>query len=175
MNTHSNPHPTHSPQHKSVGRHPDRPSSPARQTVEPSDQAAGGFSSMLRRLPIVLGVTALSGLLLVTALCLVAFLSSDPTALLRPCTAAALIVATLCGGITAGKLNPDAPLSAGLLCGTVTAGLLILAALVAGQSGGILHWGLRLAVIPVYAVGSALTRPRKKIPAHTAGKHPSRR
>ena len=175
MNTHSNTHSSQRNQHKAVGRHPDRPAYTARQTEEPSDTVSGGFSSTLRRILIAMGVTVLSGLLAVTALCLAAFSSPDPAALLRPCTAAALMLAALCGGITAGKLNPAAPLSAGLLCGAVTAALLVLTALLAGQGGGLLHWGLRLAVIPVCLVGSSVTRPRKKAPAHTAGKHPSRR
>ncbi len=178
MNTHT--HSTHSAKHKSVGKHPDRPAHSlarlgAMQTEEPSDEIAGGFSSILRRMPIVLGVTVLSGLLLTTALCLIAFSSPDPTALIRPCATVALMLSALCGGITAGKLNPAAPLAAGLLCGTLTAGLLVLTALLTGQDGGLLHWGMRLAVIPAYLVGSAVTRPRKKAPAHTAGKHASRR
>ncbi len=177
MNTHSN---AHSTQHKSVGRHPDRPAHiltqpGARQTEEPSDHAAGGFSSILRRLPIVLGITVLSGLLLITVLCLIALRSPDPTALIRPGAAAALMLATLCGGIAAGKLNPATPLYAGLLCGAVSAVLLILSALFTGQSGGLLSWVMRPAVILAYLLGSAMTRPRKKSPAHTAGKHPSRR
>jgi hypothetical protein len=122
-----------------------------------------------------LGVTVLSGLLLITALCLIALRSPDPTALIRPCAAAALMLASLCGGITAGKLNPATPLSAGLLSGAVATVLLILSALLTGQSGGLLPWVMRLAVILAYLLGSAMTRPRKKAPAHTAGKHPSRR
>lgn len=175
MNTHSNSHPAHRNHHESVGKHPDRLASKARQTEEPSDEYAGGFSSILRRMPIALGVTALSGLLAVTALCLAAFLSSDPTALLRPCTAAALVVASLCGGITAGKLNPSTPVTAGLLCGTATALLLTAAALLTGSGGGLLHWGLRLSVIPVHLAGGIMTRPRRKLPTHTAGNHPSHR
>ena len=175
MNTHSNTHPTSQNQHKSVGKHPDRPAHAARQTEEPSDHAAGGFSSILRSMPIALGVTALSGLVTVTALCMAALLSSDPTALIRPCSVAALLVAALCGGITAGKLNPSAPLKAGLLGGVVTVVLLLLPVLLTGSGGGGLQWGLRLGVIPAHLAGSALTRPRKKAPTHTVGKHPSHR
>lgn len=173
MNTHT--HSAHSAKRKSVGKHPDRPAFSARQTAEPSDEIAGGFSSILRSMPVALGVTVLSGLLLTTALCVIAFSSPDPTALIRPCAAVSLMLAAFCGGITAGKLNPAAPLAAGLLCGTATAALLILSALLTDGRGGLLPWVLRLSVIPACFVGSAVTRPRKRPPAHTAGKHPSRR
>ena len=56
MNTHSH-HPSQNP----VGRHPDRPArTRVRPSEEPSDTQAGGFSSILRRYPLVLGITALT-------------------------------------------------------------------------------------------------------------------
>ena len=62
MNTH-NHHPSQTP----VGRHPDRPApTRVRPSEEPSDTQAGGFSSIRRSYPLVLGITALTALLLVT-------------------------------------------------------------------------------------------------------------
>ncbi len=176
MNTHSQ----HTPQ-KSVGRHPDRPAHgiPARvsrgQTEEPSDDTAGGFLSILRGYPIVLAVTALSALVFVTAACLAAWKSPDPTALILPASAIAQALASLVGGMTAGKLNPSNPLSASLLCGGLTAILITLLSMVFGGEGGLISWAMRLGGIPLHLVGGILTRPRKKAPTHTAGKHPSRR
>lgn len=171
MNTHS-PHPS---QH-SVGRHPDRPARPrVRQSEEPSDEAAGGFSSILRGYPPVLGITALSALLLITAAALILFHSPDPTALLSPVSAAVSAASALIGGIMAGKLNKTCPVAASLTCGGLTAALWILVALVFGGEGDLLSWVMRIGVLPLHLLGGILTRPKPKAPTHTAGKHPSRR
>jgi hypothetical protein len=170
MNIHS-----HHPSHPPVGRHPDRPAHPrARPSEEPSDNRAGGFSTILRRYPVVLGVTVLAGALLLTAACGIVWSTSDPTARIPYASAAALLLTALCGGITAGKLNPSSPLWAGGLCGCLSAVPLILTGLILGGSG-LLPWVLRLSVIPLHLLGSALTRPRKGGNTHRGGKHPARR
>ncbi len=171
MNTHSN-----HPLQKSVGRHPDRPARRSvRPSEEPSDTQAGGFSSILRGYPIVLGITALTALLLVTVAALILYNSPDPTALIFPVSAAALAVSALIGGIAAGKLNPSCSVSASLVCGGLTAALLILLSLCFGGDGDLLSWGLRIGVLPLHLLGGILTRPKPKAPIRTAGKHPSRR
>jgi putative membrane protein (TIGR04086 family) len=146
-----------------------------RLSEEPSDTQAGGFSSILRGYPIVLGSTALTALLLVTVAALILYNSPDPTALISPVSAASLAVSALIGGIAAGKLNPSCPVAASLVCGGLTAALLILLSLCFGGDGDLLSWGLRISVLPLHLPGGILTRPKPKAPTHTAGKHPSRR
>ena len=171
MNTHSH-HPSQNP----VGRHPDRPArTRVRPSEEPSDTQAGGFSSILRSYPLVLGITALSALLLVTAAALVLYNSPDPTALIFPVSAAVLAVSALVGGIVAGKLNRGGSVAASLVCGGLTAALLILLSLCFGGDGDLLAWGMRLSVLPLHLLGGILTRPKPQAPTHTAGKHPTRR
>ena len=171
MNTHSH-HPSQNP----VGRHPDRPAhTRVRPSEEPSDIRAGGFSSILRSYPVVLGITALTALLLTTVAALILYNSPDPTAWITPVSAAALAVSALMGGIAAGKLNTANPVAAGLICGGLTAVLLILISLFFDGKGDLLSWGMRMSVLPLHLLGGILTRPKPQAPTHTAGKHPSRR
>jgi len=171
MNTHSH-HTSHNP----VGKHPDRPAhARVRPTEEPSDTQAGGFSSILRSYPPVLGITALTALLLVTAAALGVYRSPDPTAWATPVSASVLAVSALVGGIMAGILNRSSPVSASLVCGGLTAAMLILLSLCFGGKGDLLSWGIRISVLPLHLLGGILTRPKPKAPTHTAGKHASRR
>lgn len=175
-------------QHPSVGKHPDRPAhatpavrAKARQTEEPSDDISGGFSRILRTLPLTLAVSALSGAVFVTAVTIAAFFSPDPTALTPILSVVALALTALVGGLVAGKQNPDNPLAGSLLSGCLMAGvLLLLSLLFSGATDGAegsawLPWLMRLGVILIHALGGFLTRPRPKTVAHTTGKHPARR
>ena len=175
MNTHS-----HHPSKHPVGRHPDRPAraprgGSARQTEEPSGRVAGGFSSILRRYPLVLGITALTAALLTTIAAFALYKGPDPTALILPVSAAVPALASLCGGITAGKLNPTTPMAAGLLSGGLTAALLLLISLIFGEGMGLISCGMALGATLFHLLGSAITRPRKVSPVHRSGKHTSRR
>lgn len=175
MNTH-HPTPSH---HTSVERHRDRSASTLRRrgvesTEEPSHQAEGGFSSILRRYPVVLGVTALTGLVAVTVATLILYNSSDPTKGILPAASIALAIASLAGGITVGKMSPTAPRAAGLLCGGLTGGLLLIFSLLWGD-GGVLRWCMCGGALMLHLVGGAIARPRKKAPAHTTGKHHAHR
>ena len=169
-------HNSHHPSQKSVGRHPDRPARPrVRQSEEPSDTKAGGFSSILRSYPLTLGITALTAFLLITVAALILYHSPDPTAWVFPVSAAALAVSSLIGGIAAGKRNPSCPVAASLVCGGLTAAVLILLSLCFGEDGDLLSWGMRIGILPLHTVGALLTRSKPQAPSHTAGKHPSRR
>ena len=171
MNTH-HPTPSH---HTSVERHRDRSAEALRRrgvesTEEPSHQAEGGFSSILRRYPVVLVVTALIGLVAVTVASLILYNSPDPTKGVLPAALIALGIASLAGGITVGKMSPTAPMAAGLLCGGLTGGLLLIFSLLWGD-GGALRWCMCGGALMLHLVGGAIARPRKKAPVHTAGKH----
>lgn len=171
MNTHSH-HPSQNP----VGRHPDRPApTRVRPSEEPSDMRAGGFSSILRSYPIVLGGTALTALLLTTVAALILYNSPDPTSLISPASAAVLAVSALVGGMISGKVNKESSVVASLVCGGLTAALLILISLFFAGKGDLLAWGMRIGILPLHLLGGILTRPKPKAPTHTAGKHPSRR
>lgn len=161
--------------HTSVGRHPDRSAPTLRRrgmesTEEPSHQAEGGFSSILRRYPVVLVLTALIGLVAVTVAALILYNSPDPTAGVLPASVLVLAVASLGGGITVGKMTPTAPGVAGLLCGGLTAVLLLLSSSLWG-SGGFLPWCMSGETVLLHLLGGMIARPRKKAPTHTAGKH----
>ncbi len=171
--------------HSSVGKHPDRLSHPALSAgrlghaEEPSDDTAGGFSHILRRSLLPLAVTTVAALVFVTALAAAAYQSPDPTSLVSPLSAAALGLASLAGGITAGKCHGERAVGGSLICGCLFAAILCLIALLGG--GGIhglptaVAWLIRLATIPVHLIGGILTRPKQKPVTHTAGKHPSHR
>ena len=167
---------SHHPSQNPVGRHPDRPApTRVRPSEEPSDTKAGGFSSILRSYPVVLGITALIALLLTTVGALILRSSPDPSALISPVSAVLLAVSSLMSGIIAGKMNKESPVAASLVCGGLTAALLILVSLFFDGKGDLLAWGMRMSVLPLHLLGGILTRPKPKAPTHTAGKHPSRR
>ena len=171
MNTH-HPTPSH---HTSVERHHDRSASALRRrgvesTEEPSRQTEGGFSSILRRYPVVLGVTALIGLAAVTAATLILYNGSDPTAGILLASAISLGLASLVGGAVMGKMTPTVPVAAGLLCGVLTGGLLLLCSLIWG-GGGAWRWCMSGGTVLLHMMGGMIARPRKKAPAHTTGKH----
>lgn len=169
----------------SVGKHPDRLSHPALSAgrlghaAEPSDNPAGGFSRVLYKLLLPLAITALTGALFVTALSVVAYQSPDPTAWILPLSTAALALASLAGGLAAGKCYGERAVSGSLLSGCLFAGLLCLIALLHGNVvNGMpiaVSWLIRLGTVPVYLLGGILTRPKPKIATHTAGNHLSHR
>ena len=176
MNVHHTPHSPHKP----VGKHPDRSASPrnrvpARPTEEPPDSATGGFSAILRRYPLSLGVTALAGCVLLSALCMVAYNSPDPSAWMPVCSAAALLLTSFCGGLAAGRLNPLSPVAAGFLYGAFAVAFLVVAALALEGDSTLMPWLLRLSPLPLHGLGSLVTRPRSVKNTHTGGTHSSRR
>lgn len=173
MNVHTHSTPS---KHPSVGRHPDRPArTRVRPTEEPSDTQAGGFSSTLRRVLIAVGITMLTAVLLTTAAAVALYNSPDPTPWILPVSAAALALASLCGGITAGKLNPTAPVAAGLLSGGLTAALLLLISLIFRERGGLVPWAMGSDALLASLMGSVWTRPRKRAPSHGTGGHHTHR
>ena len=166
--------------HSSVGKHPDRLPRPALtagrsgRAEEPSDTQAGGFSRMVRKLLLPLAVTIASGVVFVTVLTVAAYQSSDPTVLVTPLSIAALGLASLAGGITAGKCHGEGAIPGSLISGCTLAMILCLMGWIGGGgSGGFVPWLIRLTPIPIHLLGGLMTRPRKKPVAHTAGKHPS--
>lgn len=171
--------------HPSVGKHPDRPSHPAHESArrlgpaeEPSDTKAGGFSRTLCRWLLPTLLTPLIGLLTALLLTLALMQTPDPTALLLPASAVALGLTSLIGGILAGKLHGDMAVRGSLVSGVILLAILSLSALVVGGDGGLsplLAWLLRLSVLPLHALGGRISRPRKHSPAHTAGRHASKK
>ena len=166
--------------HSSVGKHPDRVPHPALtagrsgRAEEPSDRQAGGFSRILRKLLLPLAVTVASGAVFVTVLTIAAYQSPDPTALVTPLSIASLGLASLAGGITAGKCHGEGAIPGSLMSGCTLALILCLVGWIGGgESEGLIPWLIRLATVPVHLVGGLMTRPRKKPAGHTAGKHPS--
>ena len=169
MNVHTHTTPS---KHPSVGRHPDRPAhSPARrgarQTEEPSHQAAGGFSSILRRYPLVLGITLLAAVLSTAPAAAILYSCPDPTRWILPAAALSAALASLCGGMAAGKAFPASPIAAGSLAGGILSALLLLVSMTLGEGGGLIPWGFGGGMLLLHILGSALTRPRPKRPAHS--------
>ena len=178
--------------HASVGKHPDRLSHPALaagrigHAEEPSDHRSGGFSRTLRNLLLPLAVTAATGLVSVTATTAVAGRSPDPTALIPALSALSLALASFAGGLTAGLCNRASSLAGSLISGGLLTALLCLIGLLSGgESAGnggvwsafppIVAWLIRLAPLPIHALGGILTRPRPQKVTHTTGGHPARR
>ena len=171
MNTHHIAHTSSKP----VGGHPDRSAKAPRRAVakpseEPSHQDAGGFSSILRRYPITLGITALIGLVAVTVSALILYNSSDPTKGILPASMISMGLASVGGGLVMGRMIPTVPVAAGLLSGGLTGGLLLICSLIGGD-GGILRWCMCGGTVLLHLLGGMIARPREKAPAHTTGKH----
>ncbi len=163
-----------------VGHRPDRLSHPALaagrigHAEEPSDDRsydrADGFSALLRRLLLPMAASAATGLVAVTALTAVAVGSSDPTTMIPLLSSAALLLSSLAGGITAGLCRRERAVAGSLVSGCLLAAVLCFVGLLGGE-GSAVSWLIRLAPIPVHAVGGLLTRQRPAKPTHTAGKH----
>lgn len=167
--------------HVSVGNHPDHRPHTTRMigrmghVEEPSDTKVDGFSSILRRYPLALATFALSVVLFITVAAFAVYQSQDPTAFIRPMSAAVLGISSLIGGIVGGRLNQSRSIAASLVYGGMTTALLLLFSLLFAGEGDALCWGMRAAVLPIHLLGGAIARPKPKTPAHTAGKHPSHR
>lgn len=171
--------------HSSVGHHPDRLSHPAPaagrigHAAEPSDQKTDGFSHILKPLLLPIAASALTALAAVTLMTAIAGASPNPGPLIPALSAAALAVASLAGGITAGLCRRDRSIGAALISGSLIAALLCAVALVgegttptSPEASPVIPWLLRLSPIPLHALGGLLTRPRPKKASHTA---PNRR
>ncbi len=144
--------------------------------MEPPDEIAGGFSRILRTLPLTLAITALMGLLLVTITAAIAWNAPGPTALARPLSLVSLAVTALGGGIVAGRRNREQAVLGGMLSGVLFALVLILLSWAAGDTAGqlpsVMIWPVRLGTVVLHAMGAFLTRPR---PHSQTGKHTTHR
>ena len=134
---------------------------------EPSDNMAGGFSRLLLRFGLPLGLFVASGVIFSAAAALAATATSDPTAWILPLSAVALLLASLVGGITAGKCSPQHAIGSAAVSGLILSVILILLSFFGGDMGW-LSWVMRLSVIPVHILGGALSRPRAKPAGHTS-------
>lgn len=148
---------------------------------EPSDERsrAGGFSRVLRGMPLTLALTALVGLLTVTVAAVVAFAGKDPTAQIWPLSMAALAVTSLVGGFIAARRAENRAGFSAVVSGCLFAALLTIPALLLsggeGQTAAALNpavlWLIRLGVVLLHGLGALFARPRRKPASHTAGKH----
>lgn len=145
---------------------------------KPSDTSAGGFSLALRTLPISLGVSALTGLLLLTVSAAIAYTAIDPTALMTPLAYGVLAVASIAGGMTAGARNRPNALLGGVVSGCTLALLVTVLGLVVGRGSAASDlspaapWLARLGIIVFHVLGAAFFRPRPKPATHSSA-HPS--
>ncbi len=168
--------------HSSVGQHPDRLSHPASATgrighaAEPSDSQADGFSHILKALLLPTAASAVTGLGAVTIMTAIAGAGPDPGSLIPILSAAALAIASLAGGITAGLCRRDRAIPASLVSGCLLSAILCAIALIGGgspsatwpEASPAVPWLIRLAPIPIHALGGLLTRPRPVKASHTA-------
>lgn len=166
--------------HSSVGNRPDRLSRPALaagrtgHAEEPSGTQTGGFSSILRKYPLTLAVTALAALVFSTVAAFVVYRNPDPTSWILPGSCVVLALSSLIGGMTAGWQNPTHSVAAAFFCGGCTTVLLTLLSLLFPGHSGIIPWVMRLGAVLLHILGGVITRPKPKSPTHTAGNHPSR-
>ncbi len=141
------------------------------QTDKPSPafdaNAPDGFSSaeIWRRLPLSVALTLLLIGGLITIGALVALRAPDPVALTVPLSWGAVGLASLIGGVLAGRRCPDRPVAAALLCG---GGVVLLLTVPGFFLGGNQPsaWLLRVCILPLHLVGALLSRPRPKPAAH---------
>lgn len=150
---------------------------------EPSDASAGGFSRVLRTLPLTLGVTAVAGVLLVTIAAAIAYNSADPSACILPLAYGALGITSLVGGIVAGLCNREQALLGGVVSGSVFVLLVTIASLICsgaamdamgGEASPLFSWLARLGVILIHMLGAYLLRARPEAAMHTSSAHQHR-
>ncbi len=135
---------------------------------------AGGFSHIIRSLPLVCGLTALAALLLSTAGATLALSAPDPVALIPLFARLALGVSSLLGGILAARRNPASPIAGGLTAGAAMALLSTIVGLCFGGEMTLTAWVVRACIVPVHLLGAYVARPRPRAPehhAHTVGGH----
>ena len=168
--------------HSSVGNHPDRLSHPAPASgrighaAEPSDSQADGFSHILRALLLPIAASAVTGLGAVTVLTAIAGAGPDPGAIIPVLSVVALVIASLAGGITAGLCRRDRAIPTALVSGCLLTVILCAISLMGGGSRSatwsevspVVPWLIRLAPLPIHALGGLLVRPRPQKAAHTA-------
>ena len=166
--------------HSSVGNHPDRLSHPAPaagrigHAAEPSDPKTDGFSHALKALLLPMAAVVLTSLVAVTLMTAIAGAGPNPGALIPALSAAALAVASLAGGITAGLCRRSNAVGAALISGCLVSVLLCAIALIGGgtpspypEASPVIPWLLRLSPIPLHALGGLLTHPRPQKASHT--------
>ena len=73
-----------------------------------------------------LAATAISGLILISATCALAYSSADPSSLIAPLSLLALLPSNFLGGFVTAKKTHRSPLACGLVCGAVTTLVMIL-------------------------------------------------
>ncbi len=135
---------------------------------------SGGVSRLFRALPLTLALTALSALALMTLGAAVACRAPDPAALVAPVAYGSMGLASLLGGIIAGRRNGEACFTGGLLAGGMVVLLLLLLSFLVkpiGAGSPLLVWISRFSVVLLHMLGAYLARPRQKAAAHTAGGH----
>ena len=170
--------------HSSVGKHLAHPSY-AVSTVKPlahgggTDDTEGAWGYICRRLLLPLTVALVSGAVFVTVLSLAAFNSPDPTSLVGLLSPISLGLASLSGGIAAGKCSGERAVSGSLISGCLFAAFLCVLSLFTAKDthtvSATVMWLLRLSTVPAHLLGGILARPKKKSAAHTVGKHASHR
>ncbi len=132
----------------------------------------GGFSHILRTLPLTVGLTLLAALLLITLAAAAALRTPDPVALTAPLSWGAIGLSSLLGGILSGRRNPASPVAGALVSGVIVALLLTVAGFCAeGGNASLAPWLVRLGVILVHLLGGYVSRPRERAAAHH--EHPS--
>ena len=85
------------------------------------------FLTVLKNSAIGLACAMLSGILLVSASCAVAYANPDPGALMLPLALASLMISMFVGGFVCSKMTKDAPLFCGVICGgIITFGMMLI-------------------------------------------------
>lgn len=84
------------------------------------------LASILKNSLVGLAVTAISGLILISTTCALAYSSADPSSLIAPLSLLALLVSNFLGGFVTAKKTRSSPLACGLVCGAVTTLVMIL-------------------------------------------------
>ncbi len=143
--------------------------------AEPSDafdpNAQGGFSRVVRTLPLTLALTAAAGVVLVTVATAIAYRAPDPSALTAPLAYSSLGVTSLIGGILSGRRNGEDYLLGGLMAGTSLALLLILISFFGEankENSPFFPWLARLGVVLLHVLGAYITRPRAHAVSHAS-------
>ncbi|MBE6583442.1 MAG: TIGR04086 family membrane protein [Ruminococcaceae bacterium] len=102
-----------------------RASLPGLRASEVEDQ--GLFVTVIKKALFGLAGFILSGLILVTFACFIAYSSADPGSLITPIATAILLISSFIGGFITAKLVHESPLLCGIVCGAMcTVSMLIL-------------------------------------------------
>lgn len=141
------------PRQKYSGNYPAlrRAAAPATRRSDADDSPL--FITVLKNSAIGLIVTLLSGIVLISVACAIAYANPDPESITLPLALASLMISMFAGGFVCSRLTRSSPLFCGIVCGSmITLCTMLLALCLVGAPS--MQYGFWLsAALHAFAIG----------------------